>query len=254
MISYYCPYKYCNCNQTECEVESTKWDEQCTHGRHGPLCGACPEKKSVGLRWYQCVESCDNWIVGVVVGAVVLLSALVIWLNPSISSELRGPLFFFQVLPFIFPPTSRPWKIVIFFANMFSFGGPIVYLKQACILTGITNLHMVAIGYVMPLVTMGVFFVSYVLSTNYLVRFRFRTKSSLHSFWLLILFGYHYLVETTFLLLDCPKVCCSIGPSWVDFTGLPVSCFQTLSVRHNRRRISEGLDRILHIDVLVGQA
>ena len=177
---------------------------------------------SVGLRWEQCLEcSGAGWILGVVIVVVVLLCVLIIWLNPAVSNELRAPLFFFQVLPFIFPPSSKVGGTVLLISSMLKFGGPLIYLLDTCIVKGIDNLHAVAIGYLMPFVAIVIFIVSYVLSTNYLVRLNFRRNSSLQSFWLIILFMYNYIVQTTFLLLHCPKV----GGNHVFFYDGTKRCF-----------------------------
>ena len=208
-MTRFCPHGYCKCSSLQCIVDLNNPDTQCTNHRSGTLCGKCPANRSVGLRWYECIEECEgSWILPVVIVIVILLCVFIIWLNPSISSELRGPLFFFQALPLLFSPSSSLREDVTnIFANTFNFGGPLVFLKRPwCIQKGITNLNMVAIGYLMPLVTLGVFLLLFVLSTKNLVRLKLRRRSYLHSFWLLLLFMYHYLGETTFLILNCPKV------------------------------------------------
>ena len=157
-----------------------------------------------------------------VVVIVVILCVIVIILNPSMSSELRGPLFFFQVLPFIFEPNNMVGETVLFVADILNFGGPFIYFLHTCIIEGMTNLYAVAMGYLMPFVTLMVFLISYVLSVNfYLVKFKFRKNSSLQSFWLMTLFVYNYLSVTTFMLLHCPRV----GGKLVFFYDGNVQCF-----------------------------
>ena len=141
-----------------------------------------------------------------VIPIVIGLCVLVIWLNPGVSSELRGPLFFFQVLPFIFDPTSKLGGHVFLVADIFNFGGPFIYLFKTCIIQGIDNLYSIAFGYVLPFLVLIIFLLAYLLSANYCLRFSFRRNSMLQSFWLLLLFVYNYLVETSFLILFCPKV------------------------------------------------
>ena len=142
----------------------------------------------------------------VVVPIVVGLCVLIIWLNPGISSELRGPLFFYQALPFIFDPTSKLGSYVFLAADVFNFGGPFMFIFRTCIIHGLDNLYAIAFGYALPLLVLIVFLLAYLLSVNYCLRFNFRRRSMLRSFWLLLLFVYNYLVETSFLILFCPKV------------------------------------------------
>lgn len=229
LVTYFCPSHYCRCvhngNLPGCMFNPDRIDEQCAHNRTGVLCGRCDKGLSVGLRWEDCLN-CEGrgiWVIAVVVLIVVILCIIVIILNPSISSELRGPLFFFQVLPFIFEPNNVVGESVVFVADLLNFGGPFSYLIHSCIIEGMTNLYAVAIGYLIPFVTLTVFLVSYILSANcYVVKFKFRKNSSLQSFWLMTLFTYNYLAVTTFMLLHCPRV----GGNFVFFYDGNVPCFQ----------------------------
>jgi hypothetical protein len=156
---------------------------------------------------YECLD-CKNsgWILGVVFVIVVALCVLVIYLNPGVSKDLRGPLFFFQMLPFIFKPADEVGAVVKVVAYTFEFGGPFVYVWRTCIANGITNIYALAVGYTMPLTTLLIFLVAYILSAKRVIRFKLRKTSSLQSFWLIILFMYKYLVETTLLVLHCPVI------------------------------------------------
>ena len=173
-------------------------------------------------RWFECqVCTHSGWVLGMVVLVVSGLCVLIIWLNPGMSSELRGPLFFFQALPYIFKPSSEIGEHAFVFADLFNFGGPMVYIKKTCILNGMTNLYVIAIGYLPPFIALCMFLCSYVLSANYILNFKFRQNSTLQAFWLIMLFMYNYFVETTFLLLFCPDV----GGKYVFFYDGTVECF-----------------------------
>lgn len=152
---------------------------------------------------------------------MIALCVLVVWLNPGISSELRGPLFFFQVLPYIFDPSSHMAGNIFVLADIFNFGGPLVYFSNTCIIAGINNLYLAAFGFVLPALALLVFFLAYLLSANYCLRFNLRRHSMLQSFWLLIVFIYNYFVETSFLILFCPKV----GGEHVFFYDGTMKCF-----------------------------
>ena len=179
---------------------------------------------SLFFRWSECVRCKDSgWVLAFVIPAVVILCILVIWLNPGISSELRGPLFFFQVLPFIFDPVSHLGGHVFLLADLFNFGGPLIYLSKTCIIKGINNLYTIAFGYALPVLALSIFLLAYVLSANYCLRFNFRRHSMLRSFWLLVVFIYNYFVETSFVILFCPKV----GDKHVFFYDGTMECFHS---------------------------
>ena len=146
---------------------------------------------------------------------------VVIWLNLGISSELRGPLFFFQVLPYIFYPTSDLGNIAVFLADILKVGGPFSYVSNTCIVKGLDNLHAITFLYIIPLLAFLVFLLAYCLSAGCHLKFKFRKRSMLRPFWLILLFVYANLVDTSFLLLFCPKV----GDKHVFFFDGTVECF-----------------------------
>ena len=152
---------------------------------------------------------------------MISLCILVIWLNPIISSELRGPLFFFQVLPYIFYPTSHLGGHIFFVLDLFSFGSPMIYFSRTCILKGLNNLYNIAFGYALPALVLSIFLLAYVLSANYCLKFNFRRNSMLRPFWLLLVFIYSFFVETSLLILFCPKV----GDKHVFFYDGTIECF-----------------------------
>ena len=153
---------------------------------------------------------------------MIFLCILVIWLNPSISSELRGPFFFFQMVPYIFYPTSHLGGHVLFEAELFNLGRSLPYFSKICIIKGLNNLYTTLFGYACPVLALSVFLLSYVLSTNYCLRFNFRRNSMLRSFWLLLVFIYSSLVETSLNILFCRKV----GDKLVFFYDGTVECFR----------------------------
>lgn len=227
LLTYWCPFKYCHCHKDDpdipgCLLDTKNLSSQCTYGREGFLCGQCSKGLSVGLRLDECIKcKGSGWIMGVVFVSVVVLLVIVIYLNPGMSKDLRGPLFFFQMLPFILSPKDEVGKVVQVVAYMFEFGGPFVYIWKTCIANGITNLYAIAVGYAVPLICFFIFFVAYVLSAKRMIRTKLRKTSSLQSFWLIILFMYKFLVETSLLILHCPI----IDDQMVFFYDGNIQCF-----------------------------
>ena len=174
-------------------------------------------------RLNECTE-CEKsgWVWAVIIPFVVGLCVLVIWLNPGISSELRGPLFFYQALPYIFDPTRKLGSYVFLATNVFNFGGPYTFIFSTCITDGLDSLYVIAFGYALPCLILLVFLLAYLLSANYCLKFNFRQRSMMRSFWLLLLFVYNFFVETSFLILFCPKV----GNEYVFFYDGSSTCFQ----------------------------
>ncbi|PFX30181.1 uncharacterized protein LOC111323890 [Stylophora pistillata] len=138
LVTYFCPPHYCRCEREGdlpgCVFKPNDIDNQCDHNRTGVLCGKCQEGLSVGLRWEECLH-CNGayWIFAIVVIAVVAVCVIIIILNPSLASELRGPLFFFQVLPFIFKPDNYVGHVVLSVGNVLNFGSPFSYFTHTCL-------------------------------------------------------------------------------------------------------------------------
>ena len=175
------------------------------------------------LRWLECIHCPKTgWLLPVVITVVVILCILVIWLNPGISSELRGPLFFFQVLPYILSPNSHVSSYAMFVSYFFNFGISLIYVFNTCIIKGLNTLYEAAFGYVTPVLNLFIFLLAYVLSANYCLRFNFRRHSMMRSFWLLLVIIYNYSVETSLFILFCKKV----GDKHVFFYDGTMECFR----------------------------
>ena len=157
-------------------------------------------------------------MLALVIPILIILCVVIIWLNPGISSELRGPLFFYQVLPFIFDPTEK-YSYIFLATDVFNFGGPFIFFFNTCIVRGINNLYAITFGYAVPFLVLTVFLLAYLFSHR--LTFNLRRRSMLRSFWFLLLFVYNYLVETSFRILFCPNVA---GKSVFFYDG-SIRCF-----------------------------
>ena len=170
-------------------------------------------------RRFECIK-CNNsgWFLALVIPIVIILCVVIIWLNPGISSELRGPLFFYQVLPFIVDPIEKNnW---IFLAtDIFNVGRPFIYFFKTCLVPGINSLYAITFEYAVPFLVFTVFFLAYFFSHR--LTFSRPQRSMLRSFWFLLLFVYNYLVETSFRILFCPNV----AGNYVFFYDGSIQCF-----------------------------
>ena len=151
---------------------------------------------------------------------MIPLCILVIWLNPGISSELRGPLFFFQVLPHILSPTSLFSQCAFIVSGFFNFGGSLIHFLGTCT-DGLNSLRAAAFGYVIPVLVLLIFLLAYVLSANYCLRFNFRRNSMLRSFWLLFVLMYDDCVKTSLLILFL------VSEKHVFFYDGAIECYQS---------------------------
>ena len=167
----------------------------------------------------ECIK-CNNsgWVLALVIPIVIIFCVVVIWLNPGISSELRGPLFFYQVLPFIVDPIEK-YTYIFLATDIFNFGGPLNYFLNTCLVRGINNLYAITFGYAVPFLVFTVFFLAYLFSHR--LTFNLRRRSMLRSFWCLLLLVYNYLVETSFRILFCPNV----AGNHVFFYDGSIQCF-----------------------------
>ena len=170
-------------------------------------------------RRFECIK-CNNsgWFLALVIPIVIILCVVIIWLNPGISSELRGPLFFYQVLPFIVDPIEKNnW---IFLAtDIFNVGRPFIYFFKTCLVPGINSLYAITFEYAVPFLVFTVFFLAYFFSHR--LTFSRPQRSMLRSFWFLLLFVYNYLVETSFRILFCSNV----AGNHVFFYDGSIQCF-----------------------------
>ena len=185
-----CPFGYCSCtkhpysNETAsisgCFFDATDATNDlavCANKRSGHLCGQCRENYTVGIQTFRCVpkrqrEGC-MWANVFSFIFTILICILILFFNPGLDNELRGPLFFFQVLPLFFPPvqytttgTINVYNLVFFLASIFGFTIPFFgyFFSKCYILEGQDNLDMLAWGYSSSVIALFVFLVAFILS------------------------------------------------------------------------------------------
>ena len=210
LVLYFCPNNYCKCKSDGpdilgCEYDYKNPDMQCAPGREGLLCGACRKGLTVSLRGAQCIK-CDNRLktIVILVAVIVLIvtfCVLIVVLNPSFSTKMRGVLFFCQVLPYIVNPYDPSGKIVLTISSLVNLAGPARIPVDGCLIDGINNLEVISIGYLFPVVIFVVLGVTYLLARAYVINFH--RDSPFESFWILMVAIYVMLSEVSLLFHFC---------------------------------------------------
>lgn len=218
-----CPFGYCRCpkpnNRTEmygCFFNSANYDDKlvCDNHRQGVLCGECQEGYTVGIQSYKCVkyeeDSRCTWTSVLSVALTISLCVLIIYFNPGLDNELRGPLFFFQVLPIFFSPEigvlNRDYGLIYFLASVSGFTIPFFgyFIHDCYIVKGLDNLDMLALGYTSSVLAIIVFsMASFLVHRRVVV---IRRKNSVQCFWVLLIFMYTSLTKTSLRILHCPPI------------------------------------------------
>lgn len=149
------------------------------------------------------------FVIGLQIIVILIFISILIKVNPRMSSDLRGPLFFHQIVFIVLEPNGIGWNFDFRFS-------------QICAVKEMTSLGAVAMGYLFPFTTIIAFLFLYMVSAKfYLVRFKRRKNSILRSFWLLTLLAYNNLAITSFVLLSCIKV----GKKNLFFYDATIECF-----------------------------
>ena len=211
LVTYNCPNNYCKCNSPHgrdvlgCEFDFRHPEKQCALNREGPLCGACAKNLTVSLRGARCIV-CDDQIetslvfVGVLL-FVAIVCILVVVLNPSFSTKMRGAMFYVQILPYIVGPYDEVGKIVMTAASSIDLAGPAGLPVNGCLMKGLNNLHIIALSYLFPVTIFVVLGVTYCLGRTYIINLK--RDSPFESFWILMVAIYTLLAEASLLFHFC---------------------------------------------------
>ena len=206
-VTNICPRGYCKCSRndgsTGCFYDFKKPNDFCTTGRVDMLCGRCKDGLALSLRPTECIN-CDGTgaFLGVSMVFVLFITILIIYFNPNIPTDLRGILFYVQVLPFLFKPNDRVGDIVTTISGVSDLGRPTEYPITTCAVPGLGNLGTTALNYVTPAEVLIILFVVFLIR-----RFlNFQRSKPFQCFLVLIVLLYKYLVETSFALIHCVDV------------------------------------------------
>ena len=210
-----CPPNYCKCTKyekrTSCIYDSLNANSQCTENRQGILCGGCiGHGHGLSLDSGECIK-CDResmktakgGLIFVTIG-VFLAAILVVYLNPSFSTKLRGPAFYVQLLPYLYNGSSLLGTFVRFMASFLTLGGSSGLPIFGCLGPNWDRLDIIALTYVFAAVILLVLFAVYVLSRCFVLRFE--RDSPFESFWILLIATYCFFSETSLQFFYCVDI------------------------------------------------
>ena len=201
------------------------------------LCGRCKDGLALSLRPTECIDcSGTGAFLGLSIIAVFILTVLIIYFNPNIPTDLRGILFYVQVLPFLFKPNDRVGDVVTTVSGMADLGRPTEYPFDTCAVPALGNLGTMALNYVTPAEVLVILIVLFTIR-----RFlHFKREKPFQCFFVLIVLMYKYIVETSFGIIHC-----------VDVGGM--FTFLILFYLCNSNSISTGTSMyfwtVMHIDI-----
>ena len=228
-VTNICPRGYCKCikekGSTGCFYDFKKPDDLCIEGRSNILCGKCRDGLSVSLRPTKCIDcSGSGLFLGLSITLVLILIGAIILFNPNIPTDMRGVLFYVQVLPFLFKPNDKVGDIVTAISGIADLGRPTDYPLNHCAVPGLGNLGTITLNFITPggvlVVLLGMF-----VFRRYI---NFERHKPFQCFFVLIVIAYKYLSETSFTIIEC-----------VDVGGMPLlfdcnveSLFLTINLRN----------------------
>ena len=135
---------------------------------------------------------------------VLLVSLLVVYLNPSFSTKMRGPAFFVQMLPYIYSDSSDIGDIIRFAAAVLTLGGSSHLPIPGCLGHDWSMLDIIALTYVFAVVILLVLLIIYILSRCFLLNFN--RDSPFESFWILLIATYCFFSETSLIFFYCVDI------------------------------------------------
>eukprot|EP00794_Sanderia_malayensis_P019851 gene19851-21793_t len=222
-VTSICPRGYCECQKEQgkrgCLYDARNPDKLCIEGRENILCGRCKDGLSLGVRSTEC-RDCNGtgWFLAISMFVVLVFTLLIIFFNPNIPSDLRGILFYIQVLPFLFKPNDIVGDIVHLVSGISDLGRPTEYPFSTCAVPDLGNLGTTALNYVTPAEVLIVLIAIFVMRR----KINLTRSRPFQCFLVLMILMYKYLVETSLALLHCVNV----GDKKVFFYDGSWECYQ----------------------------
>ena len=138
------------------------------------------------------------------VGGVLIVAILVVYLNPSFSTKMRGPAFYVQVLPYSYSGRSFMGNIIRYAAAVLTLGGSSHLPIPGCLGPDWSTLHIIALTYVFAAVILLVLLAIYIMSRCLVLRFE--RDSPFESFWILLIATYCFFSETSIIFFYCVDI------------------------------------------------
>jgi hypothetical protein len=184
-----------------CLFEFDKPNSQCRSERKGRLCGTCQEGYGVTLDLQSCNDKCDAGLplFLILCVGVVAVSLLIMLFDIELPNELKGFLFYAQVIGLVY----RPYAVVqttasglSTFLNLLGFSLPF----PVCLSADVKAHYVALLGYISPILAMATV-ASYVISARFSKRLS--NRSALKGITFLSLFVYKYVADTAFIFISC---------------------------------------------------
>ena len=223
---YTCPIDYCQCESEPgrpgCFYDYQNPNDLCLSGRSGTLCGRCKDGLALGLRSTHC-RDCEGTGSFFAISAlyVLIMSILLMWFNPNISSDIRGILFYIQVLPLLFKSNDEVGGFISIIAGLVDLGRVTGYPIDSCAVPNLGNLGTTTLNYAIPV---GVLIVMLVYFLLHRCKFVEREKP-FRCFLVMWILAYKYLAETCFLIVNCVYVGGEVDFSLINLLRNNLICY-----------------------------
>lgn len=198
------PFQKCTREQAQsgCLFKFDDPDAQCSDNRTDFMCGVCRNGTNVDLTLQKCRECSDGdaAIVAIIVTLFVVVSVLVLLFNIGVPNDLKGCLFFVQVVGFVYSYSEGntvTWDFHI--SRIFGFN---LYLPL-CPSPGYDALSTALYGFTLSFFAMSTVIV-YIICARFIRALS--QRSSFDGIWLLSIITYKYTADTCFSVLRCVKV------------------------------------------------
>ncbi|CAI8022052.1 hypothetical protein GBAR_LOCUS12976 [Geodia barretti] len=183
-----------------CEIRYDSLEDQCAQGRQGTLCGDCKEGYGVTFDLRFCRRCGAGGIVLFVFICImtVIVSLLILFYNLPLPDELKGFVFFAQVIGLIY--RNAPYLVGQNDSNALfdTLGFSLPF--QLCPAENIPAFGIALLGFVPPLLatSVAIIYIFFAKRSKYLSE-----RQSFNGFHFLYVFVYKYFLDTSFIFISC---------------------------------------------------
>eukprot|EP00117_Sycon_ciliatum_P042337 scpid17263/ scgid5749/ len=237
-----CPVGYCKTSKSDpncstsldgvgCLYNYTDQNEICANNRTGILCAKCPpgHTRSITVESGKCTECTDNDLYRIIpfVLVVPIIVFFILFLNVPLSNDLRGLFFAAAVTRSLICPEDEALLSHGWFSSIMTMG-EVAWPGSSCIISGLSSLQAIALGYAAPI---GAIFVMGLLHllTKYckpLHNWVGRTDQNTlkHGTWLVIFFTFQKVAQTSIKFF----ICVPLFGEWRFFYEADQKCFSSM--------------------------